>query len=87
MFLWVGFEHVVEELQDEVLLFLWEAFYFLKSSFERRNWPGLFLGWCRLVIGANISMTVARKKTLTEISQAGERTTIIIIRRGFNDVV
>lgn len=34
----VGFEDVVEELQDEVLLFLWEAFYFLKSSLKRGNW-------------------------------------------------
>ncbi len=36
-------EDGVEELQDELLLFLWLAFYFLKSTLKRRNGSGLFL--------------------------------------------
>ena len=49
LLLLIAFEHVVEELQDELLLFLWQAFYFLKSSLKRlsfllvRRLPGVWL--------------------------------------------
>ena len=40
-------------MQDEVLLFLWQAADFLKSSLKRRNGSGLFLLWQRFVVGAD----------------------------------
>ena len=50
----VVFEHVVEELQDELLLFLWQAFYFLKLSFELRDGSRFLFLRLRIVVADEI---------------------------------